>query len=84
MSLPKLTIPRPPQNTPPKPGARDSEKPLGFKPPAAAPAGERSTGGIGRVASHLYAPRAKAPAAPVVIRYDEYGRPTLSPDEIPF
>jgi hypothetical protein len=83
MSFPRLMVPRPPQNTPPEPGARDPEKPLGFiKPQAAAPAGERSTGGIGRVTSHLHVPRPKPPE--VVIRYDKYGQPTLSPEEIPF
>jgi hypothetical protein len=77
-------IPRPEQNSPIAPGARDLEKPLGPIRPAAAPAAERSVGGYVRVTSHLHAPRPKPPAPPVVIRYHERGRPTLSPDEIPF
>lgn len=52
--------------------------------PAAVDASARSTGGIGRVTSHLRLPRQGPPAAAVVIRYDAHGRPTLTADEIPW
>ena len=84
MSFPRLKVPRPPQNTPPAAGSRPAEKPLGFVKPAAAPAGERSRGGIGRVTSHLQVPVTKAPAAPIVRRYDKYGRETLLPEDVQF
>jgi hypothetical protein len=60
------------------------EKPLGFVKPAAAPAGERSRGAFAPVRSHVHLPLTKAPAAPVVIRRDAGGHPTLSADDIPF
>lgn len=84
MIFPRLRIPRPPQNTPTAPGSRPAQKPLGYVKPAGAPAGERSRGGIGRVTSHLQVPVTKAPAPPAEIKYDKYGRPTLTPDDVPF
>jgi hypothetical protein len=83
VSFPRLQVPRPPQNTKPAAGSRPPAKPHGFVKPAAVPASERS-GGIGRVTSHVLAPGRKAPAPAVVIKYDLHGRPTLTPDDIPW
>jgi hypothetical protein len=51
--------------------------------PVAAPAGERR-GGLGKTTTYPPAVTVRAPAAPLKINYDEYGRPTLTPDEVPF
>jgi hypothetical protein len=83
MSFPRLLVPRPPINTPPSAGSRPPEKPLGYAKPAAAADSLRSTPVV-KVTSHVHAHRSRAPEPPVVIRYDAHGRPTLSPDEVPF
>jgi hypothetical protein len=55
------------------------------KRPAPAPVQHVSSGGIGRVTSHLDALRPKRPEPPpLVIRYDKDGRALLEPCDIPF
>jgi hypothetical protein len=52
--------------------------------PAPSPVQHVSSGGNGRVRSYPDIPRPKRPEPPVVIKYDKDGRPTLTPDDIPF
>jgi hypothetical protein len=52
--------------------------------PVAARAGERGRGGLGKTTTYPPAVAVRAPAVPLKINYDEYGRPTLTPDEVPF
>jgi hypothetical protein len=84
---PRIVATRPPGVSPKPPEAPAAERVTpafvtGVKrPPAPALAGERQTGGLGKVTTAAAAAKAYPPA--VTIRYDARGRPTLSADEIP-
>lgn len=80
-------VPQRPENPTLPPPVSDRPRPSFLRPlrgSAAAPAQHVSSGVVGEVTTHPPAVTVRAPAPPVVIRYDKHGRPTLSPEDIPF